>query len=217
LGDYVSNSSKGSSCLMLRVEPLSNGRSKQSSTSNGKNNASLWWHSSSAQTGQDSSTRDTLVHFPESKGYRGIFTSNNCLCQVRHITPAAKRGSTSSSLPPSARPRRPAAMMTECDRTLAGNPTEHHRTVRFGWRGAQIGRRQGRAPSGVDGNGPKRFSVQRKMAIVARLLRGDPLELVARETNVSIARLSEWRERALAGAGRPAADYQGRPAKRPKI
>ena len=34
--------------------------------------------------------------------------------------------------------------------------------------------------SGVDGNGPKRFSVQRKMAIVARLLRGEPLELVAR-------------------------------------
>jgi hypothetical protein len=30
------------------------------------------------------------------------------------------------------------------------------------------------APSGVDGNGPKRFSVQRKMAIVARLLRGEP-------------------------------------------
>ena len=52
----------------------------------------------------------------------------------------------------------------------------------------------------VDENGPKRFSVQRKMAIVARLLRGEPLELVARETNVSIARLTEWRERALAGA-----------------
>ena len=32
------------------------------------------------------------------------------------------------------------------------------------------------------------------------LLRGEPLELVARETNVSIARLTEWRERALAGA-----------------
>jgi Transposase len=55
------------------------------------------------------------------------------------------------------------------------------------------------APSGIDG-GPKRFSVQRKMAIVARLLRSEPLELVARETNVSIARLTEWRERALAGA-----------------
>ena len=35
------------------------------------------------------------------------------------------------------------------------------------------------APSGVDGNGPKRFSSQRKMAIVARLLRGEPLDLVA--------------------------------------
>ena len=56
------------------------------------------------------------------------------------------------------------------------------------------------APSGVDGNGPKRFSVQRKMAVVARLLRGEPLELVVRETNVSIGRLSEWRDRALTGA-----------------
>ena len=50
------------------------------------------------------------------------------------------------------------------------------------------------------GMAAKRFSVQRKMAIVARLLRGEPLELVARETNVSIARLTEWRDRALAGA-----------------
>ena len=53
------------------------------------------------------------------------------------------------------------------------------------------------APSGVEGNWPKRFSVQRKMAIVARLLRGQPLELVARETEVSVAGLTEWRERAL--------------------
>ena len=59
------------------------------------------------------------------------------------------------------------------------------------------------APSGVDGNGPKRFSVQRKMAIVARLLRGERAwSCVARgeSTNVSIARLSEWRDRALTGA-----------------
>src|SRR5271169_4591165 len=56
------------------------------------------------------------------------------------------------------------------------------------------------AASGVDGKVAKRFSVQRKMAVVGRMLRGEPLELVARETNVSIARLSEWRERALAGA-----------------
>jgi transposase-like protein len=54
--------------------------------------------------------------------------------------------------------------------------------------------------TGVDGSRPRRFSVQRKMAVVARLLRGEPLELVARETTVSIARLTEWRDRALAGA-----------------
>ena len=47
----------------------------------------------------------------------------------------------------------------------------------------------------VDGNGPKRFSLQRKVVIVARLLRGEPLDLVARQTNVSIARLTEWRDR----------------------
>jgi hypothetical protein len=29
--------------------------------------------------------------------------------------------------------------------------------------------------------GGRRFSVQRKMAVVARLLRGEPMELVARE------------------------------------
>lgn len=56
------------------------------------------------------------------------------------------------------------------------------------------------APSGVEGNLPKCFSVQRKMTVVARLLRGEPLDLVARETNVSVAKLTEWRERALEGA-----------------
>jgi hypothetical protein len=39
-----------------------------------------------------------------------------------------------------------------------------------------------------------------ELAIVARLLRGEPLELVARETNVSIARLTERREGGLADA-----------------
>ena len=57
-----------------------------------------------------------------------------------------------------------------------------------------------RRPSDVEGNGPKRFSVRRKLAVVARLLRGEPLELVARETNVSVAKLTEWRDRALSGA-----------------
>jgi hypothetical protein len=38
------------------------------------------------------------------------------------------------------------------------------------------------------------------VAAVTRLLRGEPLEVVARELSVTVARLSEWRERALAGA-----------------
>ena len=46
------------------------------------------------------------------------------------------------------------------------------------------------APSGVDA-GPRRYSVQRKMAVVARLLRGEPLDVVAREANVSVAKLTE--------------------------
>src|ERR671916_2370703 len=55
------------------------------------------------------------------------------------------------------------------------------------------------APSG--GAGPeRRFSARRKLAAVMRLLRGEPLEALARELNVTAARLSEWRDRALAGA-----------------
>ena len=55
------------------------------------------------------------------------------------------------------------------------------------------------APSG--GAGPeRRFSARRQLAAVARLLRGEPLETVARELNVTVPRLSEWRDRALVGA-----------------
>src|SRR5512144_979310 len=44
---------------------------------------------------------------------------------------------------------------------------------------------------------PQRFSAKRKLQAVRRLLRGEPLELVARELNVTAARLSQWRDRAL--------------------
>ena len=57
----------------------------------------------------------------------------------------------------------------------------------------------GGASLGVDA-GPKRCLVQRKMAVVARLLRGELLDVVAREANVSVAKLTEWREPAPAGA-----------------
>src|SRR5215213_12002824 len=57
------------------------------------------------------------------------------------------------------------------------------------------------APSGGAGPEPeRRFSAQRKLAAVTRLLRGEPLETLARELNLTAARLSDWRDRALAGA-----------------
>src|SRR3954467_13168690 len=56
-----------------------------------------------------------------------------------------------------------------------------------------------RAPSGGAGGG-RRNSAPPKLAAVPRLLRGEPLETVARELNVTVAHLSEWRDRALVGA-----------------
>src|ERR687898_3651852 len=54
-------------------------------------------------------------------------------------------------------------------------------------------------PSG--GAGPeRRFSARRKLAAVTRLLRGEPLETLARELNLTAARLSAWRDRALVAA-----------------
>ena len=55
------------------------------------------------------------------------------------------------------------------------------------------------APSGGAGS-ERRNSARRKLAAVTRLLRGEPLETVARELNVTVARLSKWRDRALVGA-----------------
>src|SRR3954465_4328950 len=55
------------------------------------------------------------------------------------------------------------------------------------------------APSGAAGR-ERRFPAQRKLAAVSRLLRGEPLETVARELNVTAARLSKWRDRALVAA-----------------
>ena len=60
------------------------------------------------------------------------------------------------------------------------------------------------APS-ISAGPERRFSARRKLAAATRLLRGEPLETVARELNVTVARLSEarlseWRDRALVGA-----------------
>ena len=39
-----------------------------------------------------------------------------------------------------------------------------------------------------------RWSAKRKASVVVRLLRGESLDSVARETGVTVARLTEWRE-----------------------
>jgi len=56
------------------------------------------------------------------------------------------------------------------------------------------------APLGAAGP-ERRFSAQRKLAAVNRLFRGEPLETGACELNITVARLSEWRDGALRGAG----------------
>jgi hypothetical protein len=46
---------------------------------------------------------------------------------------------------------------------------------------------------------PQRWHAQRKRDLVLRLLRGEALESVSRETGVEVYRLEEWKKRALAG------------------
>jgi transposase len=67
--------------------------------------------------------------------------------------------------------------------------------------GAPAGAQNADAGASTGGAGPeRRNSARRKLTAVTRLLRGEPLETVARELNVTVARLSEWRDRALVGA-----------------
>src|SRR4051794_17188056 len=46
---------------------------------------------------------------------------------------------------------------------------------------------------------PLRWSARRKQEIVLRLLRGEPIEAIARELGIEPYRLELWRERALTG------------------
>jgi hypothetical protein len=46
---------------------------------------------------------------------------------------------------------------------------------------------------------PQRWHAQRKRDLVLRLLHGEPLDAVSRETGVEVYRLEEWKRRALEG------------------
>ena len=67
---------------------------------------------------------------------------------------------------------------------------------------ADLAERSRTAGGGKSAGGPppRRFSAKRKLQAVSRLMRGEPLELVARELNVTAARLSSWRDQALLAA-----------------
>ena len=59
-----------------------------------------------------------------------------------------------------------------------------------------------RATAVADGDGPReagRFSARRKTDTILRMLRGEPLDSLARELGVTAATLATWREQFLAG------------------
>jgi transposase len=61
------------------------------------------------------------------------------------------------------------------------------------------------------GAGPEgRFSAKRKLAAVTCLFRGEPLESLARDLNVTAARLSNWRDRAWVAAEAAMKERDGR-------
>jgi len=57
----------------------------------------------------------------------------------------------------------------------------------------------GAAADADGGREPGRFSARRKTETILRLLRGEPLDGVARELGVTAATLAQWREQFLAG------------------
>ena len=55
------------------------------------------------------------------------------------------------------------------------------------------------APESSAGSGGGRWSAKRKMSVILELLRGADLETTSRKHRVTVAKLTEWRDRFLAG------------------
>lgn len=53
---------------------------------------------------------------------------------------------------------------------------------------------------GAVAGGSRRFSANRKLAVVQRLMRGESLDAVSREENAPVHRLTEWRDKFMMGA-----------------
>ena len=82
------------------------------------------------------------------------------------------------------------------------------------------GTEQGRRPSGVHPVGTgvggsllpgQRWSLARKREVVLRLLRGESMEVISRETGVEIYRLEKWRNKALSGMDSGLREREGDP------
>jgi len=71
------------------------------------------------------------------------------------------------------------------------------------------------APEPAAAAGPlapnQRWTVTRKREVVLRLLRGEPLDALARELGVEIYRLEEWKNRALLGIDASLREREGDP------
>jgi len=61
-----------------------------------------------------------------------------------------------------------------------------------------VARGEASGGSGLE-NPPQRWGVKRKAEVVLRLLRGEALDTISRQTAVPVPRLEEWRAQALAG------------------
>lgn len=61
-----------------------------------------------------------------------------------------------------------------------------------------VARGEAAGNSGLD-HPPQRWRAKRKAEVVLRLLRGEPLDALSRQTAVPIPRLEEWRAQALSG------------------
>ena len=57
----------------------------------------------------------------------------------------------------------------------------------------------------------QRWTVTRKREVALRLLRGEPLDALARELGVEIYRLEEWKNKALAGIDASLREREGDP------
>jgi len=64
------------------------------------------------------------------------------------------------------------------------------------------------------GDKVRRWGVRQKQRVVLRLLHGEPIDVVAREEGVTVARLTEWRNAFLDAGREGLKSRQGDPVKR---